>query len=223
MPHNRLWMAALACMWLLPAIAEETAAVTREGIAALIEQLGAEDYFERERAQRALAEIGIEAFDALEEAENHQDLEVADRARYLARRIDIEWVRDGDSTAVKRIMADYGSSSDENRLRKIAELAELPHADGTAALCRVSRFDSSRVRSKFAAVAIFEQKFAADDAEARREAISSNMANSVRPTAEWLRSHVAAQDNAAEALAKMTALAEAEERLLRENPSSTRL
>src|SRR5213593_1301270 len=42
-------------------------------IAKLIEQLGAEDFGGRERAQAELAQLGLEAFDALHAAQSHHD------------------------------------------------------------------------------------------------------------------------------------------------------
>src|SRR5215469_9793244 len=52
----------------------------------LIAQLGADDFFARERAQQELAEIGYEAFDALSDAaDNYDDIEIKLRAGYLVR------------------------------------------------------------------------------------------------------------------------------------------
>src|SRR5262245_14058134 len=58
---------------------------------ALIQQLGSSDYAEREAAQKAIEGYGFEAFDALSAAEQGEDPEVAARARYLVRRMQVEW------------------------------------------------------------------------------------------------------------------------------------
>src|SRR5690606_13823104 len=51
----------------------------------LIEQLAADDFASRERAQAELSKLGLEAFDALHVAQNHHEPEIALRARYLVR------------------------------------------------------------------------------------------------------------------------------------------
>src|SRR5690348_361144 len=66
--------------------ADADAAARSKKIEALIEQLGNDDYFTRERAQQGLAEIGFEAFDAVSDAaDNHDDIEIKRRAGYLVR------------------------------------------------------------------------------------------------------------------------------------------
>jgi (p)ppGpp synthase/HD superfamily hydrolase len=52
-------------------------------VARLIEQLGADDYATREKAQTQLKALGLSAFDALLAAANHDDIEIASRVRYL--------------------------------------------------------------------------------------------------------------------------------------------
>ncbi len=49
-------------------------------IARLIEQLGDNRYAVRQQAQEELARLGPEAFDALSEAQNNDDVEIASRA-----------------------------------------------------------------------------------------------------------------------------------------------
>src|SRR3712207_161835 len=54
-------------------------------IAKLIEQLGSDDFPVREKAQSELAQAGLEAYDALHQAQSHHDPEISLRARYLVR------------------------------------------------------------------------------------------------------------------------------------------
>src|SRR5215212_7549733 len=65
-------------------------------IALLISQLGDSEYAVRERAQRELAQLSFAAFDALSEAEDSDDIEIASQARYLVRLIRVEWTKDSD-------------------------------------------------------------------------------------------------------------------------------
>ena len=79
---------------------------TPERIAELIDQLGADDYFQREKAQAELAAMSFEAFDALSAAESHPDIEIAARDRGGGERIAA--VR-GDALALKRRPAQAGA------------------------------------------------------------------------------------------------------------------
>src|SRR5262245_38123564 len=55
--------------------AKESAASDRIG--KLIEQLGSDDFHTREKAQSELAHAGLEAYDALHQAQSHHDPEIA--------------------------------------------------------------------------------------------------------------------------------------------------
>src|SRR5262245_57050144 len=68
-------------------------------IAKLIEQLGSDDFQTRERAQSALAQAGLVAYDALHQAQGHHDPEISLRARYLVRSMSgsVRWFADTDS------------------------------------------------------------------------------------------------------------------------------
>jgi len=123
-----------------------------EHIARLIEQLGDSDYYARQQAQEALSELGFEAFDALGAATTHEDLEIAARARYLLRLMQVEWTRDDDPPQVKALLQNYGWLKPEDRRERIEKLARLPDALGVEALCRIVRFEQSSEMSKLAAV-----------------------------------------------------------------------
>jgi hypothetical protein len=66
-------------------------------VARMIEQLGAEDFAVREKAQSDLATLGLAAFDALHAAQNHNDPEIALRSRYLVRSMSVRWFEESDS------------------------------------------------------------------------------------------------------------------------------
>ena len=132
-------------------------AVSSAQIDELIAQLGHEDFFVRERAQQQLAELGFHAFDALVAAENHADIEIAARARYLLRLMEIEWTRDDDPPEVKRLLGNYDQLDEDTRQQRIAELAKLPDDQGLAALCRLARFQRSDQLAKRAALEAIRQ------------------------------------------------------------------
>ncbi len=164
--------------------------VTESGeghIASLIEQLGNPDYYARQKAQDDLARIGFEAFDALSAASTHRDLEIAARARYLLRLMQVEWTREGDLPQVRTLLENYGWLQPEDRQERIEKLARLPDAAGTAALCRIVRFEQSSDMSKRAAVellAVYAMREPALPEVA--ETILQSLHDSRRPGARWL-------------------------------------
>ncbi|NQT39042.1 MAG: hypothetical protein HQ581_16205, partial [Planctomycetes bacterium] len=117
--------------------AEDKPSPADQRIARLIEQLGDADYFVRQRAQDDLAKIGFDAFDALTEAKNHEDFEIAVRARYLIRLIRVEWTQKDDPADVKTCLEKYEFEDPETRRTKMEYLAEMKDGQGVPALCRL--------------------------------------------------------------------------------------
>lgn len=163
--------------------------VEAERIAHLIERLGADDFAAREKAQSELAQLGLEAYDALFQAQSHHDPEIALRARYLVRSMNVRWFSQGDPPKVVALLKDYGGDLPEaERRSRIDRLATLEQGMGLAALVRLARFETSEVLAKYAALRLMEQP--PPDEPLRQtlvEAIGRLMANSQRPTAVWLR------------------------------------
>ncbi len=206
-----------------PAPAEADSAASAERIAELIAQLGDNDYFVRERAQEQLARIGFEAFDALSAAENNDDIEIAARARYLVRSMQVDWVADSDPPEVKALLEEYDSKNLRERAELLKQLAALPEDKGTPALCRIVRFEKSPIISKQAALALMSPELMSDAAWATREAaIRRGMGESNRPAADWVRNYLLARSQPAVAAEQWGKLAEAEEKLFRESPQQTR-
>ena len=123
-------------------------AASAEHIDKLIRQLGDKDYFVRQRAQDELAQLGFEAFDAVSAATNDDDLEIAARAKYLLKLMRVEWTAESDPPNVKQYLRDYESADAAAREERIKALAGLPDGQGTAALCRLVRFERSSLLSQ---------------------------------------------------------------------------
>lgn len=196
-----------------------------EEIAALIAQLGADDFFDRERAQQALSDIGFEAFDALSEAEEiADDLEIQSRARYLVRTMRLASVLDSDPAEIKALLGDYESRGEADRIERIKQVAALHDEKGVGVLCRLVRFERSALLSKEAAAAVLSRPWPADEAAAARriETIRRGIGQSARPAATWLSAHIAARDNPAAAIERWQKLVAAEERRATETPHQTR-
>ncbi len=189
----------------------------------LIEQLGNDDYFVRERAQEQLATIGIEAFDALSEAENNPDTEIATRVRYLLRLVRVQWSRGSDPTEIKRLLEQYATADDPAREGLIDAIAKQPLPHSVSVLCRIVRFEKSNLLSRLAALAIIEKPLASDaERQQQRTAIAENLGASPRPTADWLRAFVAAEVDPAASLATWNKLLDDEQRISGQFASHTR-
>lgn len=193
-----------------------------ERIRQLIAELGHEDYFVRERAQAELARLGLEALDALTEAEESDDIEIASRARYLIRRLQIEWATDEDSPQVKELVDRYNAPDEATRREVLAQLAALPENQGVATLCRLVRFEKSPIMSKLAALALISHQAEEGEAARRAEKIAEAIGASTRPAAEWLRAYLKVASDPQSACTAWEALLQAELQARREAPHTTR-
>lgn len=192
-------------------------------IAGLIQQLGAEDFAAREKAQAQLSQLGLEAFDALHVAQKSNDPEVALRAKHLVRSMSVRWFQDSDSTDVVRILKGYGDLSDSERKNRMDRLGDLENRQGVAALCRLSRFETQDPLSKYAAIKVMDQP-EITDADARGEmgkTILSIVGHSKRAAAGWLRLYVRTLEDAGSTLADWDAATQAEHSTLARHPEAT--
>ena len=169
--------------------AKASQAVEAERIAELIQRLGADDFAAREKAQSELAQLGLEAYDALFQAQSHHDPEIALRARYLVRSMSVRWFSQGDPPKVVALLKDYsGELPEAERRSRIDRLATLEQGMGLAALVRLARFETSEVLAKYAALRLMEQPPPEEPLrQTLIEAVGRLMAHSQRPTAVWLR------------------------------------
>jgi tetratricopeptide (TPR) repeat protein len=186
----------------------------------LIEQLGDSRFPVRERAQVELAELGSTAFDALTAAQSHRDLEIAHRARTLVQSIRMDWVRESDSEAVRKLLADYDLLPDHERRQRIAELAVKPQVEGLAALCRLVRFERSVQLSKQAALAVMDQKRPDKSAWAERSRIILDETRlSKRSAARWLIAYAEYPSNPEKSLATWKTILDEEEEQTKRLPT----
>lgn len=179
------------------AVAQSDAQIERQQakldahIAELIGQLGSADFPVREKAMRELAEIGLPAFDALQQAQNHPDLEIALRAKYLVGSAQVSWARDDDAPEVKSLLKEYGQLPEEERKTRIERLGLLENCHGWPALCRLARYERDEPLSKQAALAIIarEEPPAATEAEAAVKLLQLGAGDSRRQASQWLRAY----------------------------------
>ena len=157
----------------------------------LIEQLGAADFATREKAQAELHRFGLTAFDALHAAQYHDDIEIAMRARYLVRSMQVNWSLESDPIEVKRILKDYSEKDELERKARMEQLAQLEGGRGIEALTRLSRFEPNNGLSKLAALLVLKHDDRVE--ESMRQELATQIAaivgSSERPASRWLSTY----------------------------------
>jgi tetratricopeptide (TPR) repeat protein len=185
----------------------------------LIDSLGDKDYAVRQWAEEELTQIGFPAFEALEAATHHEDLEIATRARYLLRKIKVQWVLDQDPPEVKRLLGDYERLAAFDRVERFRSLATLPDLKGIAPLCRLVRGEPSATFSGWAALAILCHEPLDRSARVRlAEIVRGNLAGSNRPAAQWVRTYQRLCDDPRGVLPEWTRLVKSEMTRWQQNP-----
>jgi len=186
--RSSILLVACLCGLVAAPVRSALADSTTRDVTQLIEQLGSDDYFVRERAQSELAELGFEAFEALSAARTHDDVEVAVRARHLLRLMQIRWSVAEDPPHVVRLLEGYGEANDSERRRAIDALANYDDLGAVEALCRIVRFDDSELRSKHAARRLIERApQEPGDRSSWSQQVESALGPSGRTAAQWVR------------------------------------
>lgn len=189
----------------------------------LIEQLGDDRYTTRERAQAELNKLGLVAFEALADAQNDDDIEIALRARYLVRSMHISWTQDHDPPVVKTILKGYEQLGLNERIKRMAALSRLSGGQGTEALCRLARFERTEMLSKQAALQVMDQssRLLESDRLRRPKVIRTALGRSKRTATHWLRVYVEWLEEPAGALEHWDRMVKAERDLLGEYPDQS--
>jgi tetratricopeptide (TPR) repeat protein len=188
----------------------------------LVQELGDKDYFVRERAQTELAALGFEAFDVLSEATASDDQEVATRARYLLRQMQVEWSDRDDPHEVKQLLQDYESQKDAERQTTMHQLATLKKGIGIPALCRLVRYEKSALLSRQAAIEVLDaMKPGAAPEKEVVAAVRKALEKSHRAGAGWLLTYARFGEDPATAAGPWNKLVDAEESLLQGSSDET--
>jgi tetratricopeptide (TPR) repeat protein len=185
----------------------------------LISQLGNKEYSVRQRAQEELARFGFTAFEALSEAANHSDFEIASRARYLLRLIRSQWVGEKDPPEAQKLLEGYELLGVNERAWRIGRLVRLPRFGGIPVVCRLIRFEKSETLAAHAALEILYYEPSDREAWAKlASALRENLAGSQRRPAQWLLTYVALRENPSDVLEKWSKLVAEEQQLFRSSP-----
>jgi tetratricopeptide (TPR) repeat protein len=200
----------------LDSVAAEPDSAKLQLLDRLISQLGSQRYVERRRAQQQLRQVGIPAFDRLHAASSHVDPEIAAAAGYLLGKISIPWVDADDSPAIRSKFSDYANQSNDQRVKIIEQLADMPRSDSVAALCRIVRFDSVEYVSRTAATALLRSEDGQDELQkVAPVAIATELGSSSRRGADWLRLYLHQQSEPQEALESWREIIDEEANLVR--------
>ncbi|HEX6963142.1 MAG TPA: hypothetical protein VF175_14830, partial [Lacipirellula sp.] len=192
----------------------------QQRVAELIEQLGDEQYAVRRRAEDDLVRLGPDAFDQLKLAEDHMDLEVAERARYIVQKMRVEWTRPEDSPEVRRTLTRYGDLSEADRVKRIIRLAELEDGEGLPALCRVARLEPSPRIARRAALTVLKADPPSGDSEILK-ACQQELGQSDRASSVWLGLWLREGADRESTLAEWNQAIDDETELLKENSQET--
>ncbi|NLX56257.1 MAG: hypothetical protein GXY58_14205 [Planctomycetaceae bacterium] len=209
----------------VPAEPVEPAAIAQPDarIAELIQQLGAPEYATRERAQAELQRLRLDAFDALNEAQFHDDIEIAMSARYLVLSMQVNWASDDDAPEVKQQLRGYGDRPENERRALIDQLALLGPAPALRPLCRLARYEASERLSKHAALRALGLAVPADAAGRQElaQTLQARMGKSKRVAADWLRTYALLLRGEAAAVARWQELVDREQSRLVDTPEQT--
>ena len=197
--------------------AKEAASAQQVKVERLIVQLGDSQYANRIRAQEELKQLGLAAFDALHRAQEHDDIEIAMRARYLVRSMRVQWALADDPPAVRKLLVAYGDRSSAERKNRMANLAKLPENQGITALCRLVRYESNEPLSKRAALLVMqhEQQAQADKVAGQLRQV---IGTSRRTAAKWVLAYAQTLQKPETVLATWDKLTRAEEVTLSQFP-----
>jgi tetratricopeptide (TPR) repeat protein len=188
----------------------------------LIEQLGAADFVTREAAEQSLEKLGAETFEALEEAQNHSDLEIAMRAQYLLRKFRVT-ILDTDPPMVRNLLKNYATQKDSSqRLAVLQQLFMLPDRSGWPAICRLVRLEQNEAISKQAALVIVTQRVSSDtDVSLLVASLPTPLVSGKRGALEWLRTFKLLLQDRPAATNTWERLVAEEFAHLKDNPSRT--
>ena len=189
----------------------------------LITQLGDSQYANRVRAQEELKQLGLAAFDALHRAQEHDDIEIAMRARYLVRSMRVQWALADDPPAVRKLLVSYGDRSSAERKNRMENLAKLPEHQGLTALCRLVRYEANEPLSKRAALLVMQHELVSEEANSEKIAgqLKQVIGTSRRTAAQWILAYAETLQKPEAMLATWEKLTRAEEVTLSQFPKQS--
>jgi tetratricopeptide (TPR) repeat protein len=157
-------------------------------IARLIQELAHPSYARRVRARIELERMGLRALDAIRDASESSETEIAFSARFLMSSMRIEWAKETDSQAVRDLLREYEDFNDIDRRSAMDRLSNLPDWQGVVPLTRLARYEKNLRLSRHAGLLAmrYDRRLGAPDAVIVRR-IREEIGDSQRVVADWLR------------------------------------
>ncbi|BBO36003.1 hypothetical protein [Lacipirellula parvula] len=200
---------------------EVAARAPQQSVDELIKQLGSDQYSQRRRAEEELMRLGPGIHDQLKLAEQNDDLEIAERAKYILQSMRVEWIQPQDSQEVRRALSRFGDLSADEKQSRIRTLAELPKGQGLPALCRIARLDHAPKISRNAAVALLDAELTPEETAAIADACRQELQTIDRPATEWIGLWLQEQKDRQATLAAWGKAIDVEQKLLEEKSPDT--
>ena len=117
-----------------------------------IEQLGSDEYQEREDATESLKKAGFRAVPELQRAMKSSDVEVSERAKELLRLVEMSWIDARDPPQIQEIMLRYSQAETvDDKLAVINTISDwsgeygVRGGEGIGPLCRILRFEQEMI------------------------------------------------------------------------------
>jgi hypothetical protein len=187
--ESRSAVAAVLAAWAVVAAANFP---SDDEIAALIANLGDDDFAVREAAAEKLAAVGAAASDALlAAAESSDDLEIALKARWLVEALPLATADDPPEVAT--LLDRFTRSDYDTRVHLMHRLLRLDDDAGIEPLARIVRLERTATGSRIAA-ALLAREWQPDDTAwpGMATRITAGLGPSSRPAARFLRGLIAA-------------------------------
>ena len=152
-----------------------------------IELLKSPSFTKREAARRRLTRMRDRAYDALLEAQHHENTEIRLAAREILGEVQVGWIMDDDPDVISGIMKGFAEKSYHERKAIVSQLSRVEETWDCWVLIRIVRFDSSESISKWAALALMERCGSRATSKPWQNELLARIQSSRRVAAEWLK------------------------------------
>jgi tetratricopeptide (TPR) repeat protein len=210
-----------------PTATSQQTEVDADRLVALIKQLGAATFSERERASQELRSVGVSAFSLLRAYRNAEDPEIRLRVRKLAADLLPQMIRRGVPKVESSLIADYLQLEETHRRHRILTISQslMPEFGGVV-LLRIAQLETESTLAKMAAAGLLGGGFPTDWSQ--REFLRQQLhvprdatASEEHPGLIWIREFRRSLDDPQRSFHVFETFADDEQAVLRQNPLAT--
>jgi tetratricopeptide (TPR) repeat protein len=214
-----------------PAAGEPANGETEKGeadrVVALIDQLGAPSFSQRELAARALREMGIQAFSMLRAARNSNDPEIRQRVKKLVSELLPQMLRRDVPTVEASLIEDYLQLNEDERRIRIKTVSEtLMPQFGSMVLLRIAQLETNTTLTRLAAAGIVGGGFPEKEPprsfrRAPIHVVGGAILPDMNPGLSWIQEYRKSLNDPGGSIDAFESFADDEQALLRRNPVAT--